>query len=249
MCARRFAVNLVTASIANLAISKLLMVHCQFPIKSTPTSYLLTSSFPLFRRGGAVESVTKGTSHYVLDFSLRQPAAAELMALITPNYTVAPSDVDESRITAATPAQLAQALAEAKALVVAQQHPDDTVIGCDTVVDCDGAVFGKPSGEEDAVRMLHALSGREHKVHTGLCVVHGGKAYLATETTRVQFAPIEESDLLAYARTPEPYDKAGAYAIQGHAALWCSGIVGCYYNIMGLPVHRLAQVLRQAGAL
>lgn len=154
-----------------------------------------------------------------------------------------------SRITAATPAQLAQALAEAKALAVAQQHPDDTVIGCDTVVDCDGAVFGKPSGEEDAVRMLHALSGREHKVHTGLCVVHGGKAYLATETTRVQFAPIEESDLLAYARTPEPYDKAGAYAIQGHAALWCSGIVGCYYNIMGLPVHRLAQVLRQAGAL
>lgn len=74
------------------------------------------------------------------------------MALITPNYTVAPSDVDESRITAATPAQLAQALAEAKALAVAQQHPDDTVIGCDTVVDCDGAVFGKPSGEEDAVR-------------------------------------------------------------------------------------------------
>ena len=146
-------------------------------------------------------------------------------------------------------AQLAQARAEAKALAVAQQHPDDTVIGCDTVVDCDGAVFGKPSGEEDAVRMLHALSGREHKVHTGLCVVHGGKAYLATETTRVQFAPIEESDLLAYARTPEPYDKAGAYAIQGHAALWCSGIVGCYYNIMGLPVHRLAQVLRQAGAL
>ena len=155
------------------------------------------------------------------------PRRRELMALITPNYTVAPSDVDESRITAATPAQLAQALAEAKALAVAQQHPDDTVIGCDTVVDCDGAVFGKPSGEEDAVRMLHALSGREHKVHTGLCVVHGGKAYLATE----------------------PYDKAGAYAIQGHAALWCSGIVGCYYNIMGLPVHRLAQVLRQAGAL
>lgn len=103
------------------------------------------------------------------------PRRRELMALITPNYTVAPSDVDESRITAATPAQLAQALAEAKALAVVQQHPDDTVIGCDTVVDCDGAVFGKPSGEEDAVRMLHALSGREHKVHTGLCVVHGGQ--------------------------------------------------------------------------
>lgn len=160
-----------------------------------------------------------------LILALRQPAAAGADGADHAQLHRCPSDVDESRITAATPAQLAQALAEAKALAVAQQHPDDTVIGCDTVVDCDGAVFGKPSGEEDAVRMLHALSGREHKVHTGLCVVHGGKAYLATETTRVQFAPIEESDLLAYARTPEPYDKAGAYAIRamlrcGAAALW-----------------------------
>ena len=76
------------------------------------------------------------------------PRRRELMALITPNYTVAPSDVDESRITAATPAQLAQALAEAKALAVAQQHPDDTVIGCDTVVDCDGAEIGRASCRE-----------------------------------------------------------------------------------------------------
>ena len=153
------------------------------------------------------------------------PRRRELMALITPNYTVAPSDVDESRITAATPAQLAQALAEAKALAVAQQHPDDTVIGCDTVVDCDGAVFGKPSGEEDAVRMLHALSGREHKVHTGLCVVHGGKAYLATETTRVQFAPIEESDLLPMRAPRNRMTKPGltpsrAMLRCGAAALW-----------------------------
>lgn len=153
------------------------------------------------------------------------PRRRELMALITPNYTVAPSDVDESRITAATPAQLAQALAEAKALAVAQQHPDDTVIGCDTVVDCDGAVFGKPSGEEDAVRMLHALSGREHKVHTGLCVVHGGKAYLATETTRVQFAPIEETICLPMRAPRNRMTKPGltpskAMLRCGAAALW-----------------------------
>ena len=177
------------------------------------------------------------------------PRRRELLSLYTTDFTVCVSDFDESAVTAPTPAQLVEQLAIGKCLAVAKQHPDAVVIGCDTVVDVDGAVFGKPSGEEDAVRMLHALSGRQHKVHTGLCVVHGGKAYLATETTRVQFAPIEESDLLAYARTLEPYDKAGAYAIQGHAALWCSGIVGCYYNIMGLPVHRLAQVLRQAGAL
>lgn len=177
------------------------------------------------------------------------PRRRELMALITPNYRVVPSAVDESRIAADSPAHLAQALAAAKAADVARRFAQDAVIGCDTVVDCDGEVFGKPTGEADAVRMLHALSGREHLVHTGLCVVRGGQAYACTETTAVRFAAIDEEDLLAYARTPEPYDKAGAYAIQGHAALWCCGIAGCYYNIMGLPVHRLAQLLRRAGAL
>ena len=153
------------------------------------------------------------------------PRRRELMALITPNYTVAPSDVDESRITAATPAQLAQALAEAKALAVVQQHPDDTVIGCDTVVDCDGAVFGKPSGEEDAVRMLHALSGREHKVHTGLCVVHGGKAYLATETPAYSLRPLRKVTCLPMRAPRNRMTKPGltpsrAMLRCGAAALW-----------------------------
>lgn len=177
------------------------------------------------------------------------PRRRELMALISPHYRVLPSDVDESRIEADSPAHLAQALAAAKALAVARQNLQDAVIGCDTVVDCGGEVFGKPDGEADALRMLRALSDREHRVHTGLCVVTGGRAYSAVETTLVRFAAIEETDLLDYVHTPEPYDKAGAYAIQGHAALWCSGITGCYYNIMGLPVHRLTQLLRQAGAL
>ena len=76
--------------------------------------------------------------------------------------------------------------------------------------------------------------------------LHGsGRAAATVETTLVHFSPIAEDDLCAYVRTPEPYDKAGAYAIQGHAALWCAGIEGCYYNIMGLPVHRAAQLLRE----
>ena len=93
--------------------------------------------------------------------------------------------------------------------------------------------------------MLHALSGRAHRVHTGVCVCQGRRAAATAETTLVHFSPIAEDDLRAYVRTPEPYDKAGAYAIQGHAALWCAGIEGCYYNIMGLPVHRTAQLLRE----
>lgn len=177
------------------------------------------------------------------------PRRRELMALITPDYRVVTSDVDESRILADTPARLAQALATAKARAVAQAHPDDTVCGFDTVVDCDGAVFGKPVDQADALRMLRALSGRAHKVHTGVCICCGGQLAATVESSTVHFAPIPEGELLAYLRTAEPYDKAGAYAIQGRAALWCSGIEGCYYNIMGLPVHRAAQLLRQLGAL
>ena len=96
-----------------------------------------------------------------------------------------------------------------------------------------------------AQAMLRALSGREHRVHTGVCICRGRRAAATVETTVVHFSPIAEDDLCAYVRTPEPYDKAGAYAIQGHAALWCAGIEGCYYNIMGLPVHRTAQLLRE----
>ena len=173
------------------------------------------------------------------------PRRRELMALIAPDYTVITSDVDESKIAADTPAHLAQALATAKARAVAASHPEDVVCGFDTVVECNGKVFGKPRDEADALRMLRALSGCTHKVHTGVCICRGSRAAATVETTLVHFSPIDEEDLLAYVRTPEPYDKAGAYAIQGHAALWCAGIAGCYHNIMGLPVHRTAQLLRE----
>lgn len=101
------------------------------------------------------------------------PRRRELMALITPDYTVITSDVDEGKIAADTPAHLAQSLASAKARAVAKLHPADTVLGFDTVVDCGGEVFGKPQDEADALRMLRALSGRTHKVHTGVCICKG----------------------------------------------------------------------------
>ena len=173
------------------------------------------------------------------------PRRRELLSLYTTDFTVCVSDFDESAVTAPTPAQLVEQLAIGKCLAVAKQHPDAVVIGCDTVVDVDGAVFGKPHDAEDAKRMLRALSGREHRVHTGVCICRGRRAAATVETTVVHFSPIAEDDLCAYVRTPEPYDKAGAYAIQGHAALWCAGIEGCYYNIMGLPVHRTPQLLRE----
>ena len=165
--------------------------------------------------------------------------------MICPEFSVITSEVDESAITAPTPAETALALATAKCRAVAKEHPEDVVIGCDTVVDCGGKVFGKPKDKEDARRMLKALSGSDHYVHTGVCVWHEGESHTFTATTRVRFFPLSDEQIEAYISTDEPYDKAGGYGIQGAAALFCEEIEGCYYNIMGLPVSRLARLLQK----
>ena len=175
------------------------------------------------------------------------PRRRELLSMITPDFTVRVSAVDESAITAETPAALARALAETKCLAVANEEKESLVIGCDTVVECDGRVFGKPHSREEAEQMLTALSGKRHYVHTGVCLAAGEKTESFVATSAVDFYPIETADLERYIDTAEPYDKAGGYAIQGHAAVWCKGIEGCYYNIMGLPVSRLAQALAAFG--
>lgn len=177
------------------------------------------------------------------------PRRRELMSGITPDYQVVPSALDESGITAETPALLAQALATAKCREVAAAHPADVVIGCDTVVDCGGEVFGKPKNREDAVRMLRALSGRAHAVHTGVCIRHGSEERSFVTTSQVVFFPLGEEEIQRYADSQEPYDKAGAYAIQGRAALWLDKIDGDYYNIMGFPVSRVAAALREIHAI
>ena len=167
------------------------------------------------------------------------PRRKELLALVTPDFTVKVSDVDESAITAPTPAGLA------KALAVAETEPEALVLGSDTVVEFEGEVFGKPKNRQDAQRMLQALSGKRHYVHTGVCMAQGDHIENFVVSSAVDFFPIEEADLQGYIDTKEPYDKAGGYAIQGHAAVWCKGIEGCYYNIMGLPVSQVAQALKK----
>ena len=173
------------------------------------------------------------------------PRRKELLALVTPDFTVKVSDVDESAITAPTPAGLAKALARAKCLAVAETEPEALVLGSDTVVEFEGEVFGKPKNRQDAQRMLQALSGKRHYVHTGVCMAQGDHIENFVWSRAVEFFPIEEADLQGYIDTKEPYDKAGGYAIQGHAAVWCKGIEGCYYNIMGLPVSQVAQALKK----
>ena len=173
------------------------------------------------------------------------PRRKELLSLYTTDFTVCVSDFDESAVTADTPAQLVEKLARGKCLAVAAQHPGAVVLGCDTVVDVDGTVFGKPRDAEDAKRMLRALSGSTHLVHTGVCVSDGQRTESFVDTCRVRFFPNSEEEIDAYTATPEPYDQAGAYAIQGRAALWLDGIEGDYYTIMGLPVSRTAKLVAQ----
>ena len=173
------------------------------------------------------------------------PRRRELLSLYTTDFTVCASDFDESSVHADTPAKLVEKLARGKCLAVAAQHPGAVVIGCDTVVDVDGCVFGKPHDPEDAKRMLRALSGATHRVHTGVCVSDGVRTESFVDSCRVTFFPIGETEIEAYTATAEPYDKAGAYAIQGRAALWLDHIEGDYYTIMGLPVSRTVQLVQR----
>lgn len=173
------------------------------------------------------------------------PRRKELMALITNDYTVFTSDVDEHSITAPTPAQLAEKLACAKCAVVEKDHRGEVVIGCDTVVDVDGEVYGKPKDDRDAKRMLHTLSGRSHMVHTGVCVMHGTQLRSFAATTKVIFAPLTDKEIDDYVATGDPRDKAGAYGIQNGAAKFVAGIEGCYFNVMGFPVSRVYELLRE----
>ena len=125
------------------------------------------------------------------------PRRRELLSLYTTDFTVCVSDFDESAVTAPTPAQLVEQLAIGKCLAVAKQHPDAVVIGCDTVVDVDGTVFGKPHDAEDAKRMLRALSGREHRVWSGVCIRKGEKVLAESECTSVHFRALTDAEIHA----------------------------------------------------
>ena len=175
------------------------------------------------------------------------PRRQELLRLITPDFTVLTADFDERALSAPTPRTLVEKLASAKAQVIAAPHPGDTVIGCDTVVDLDGAVLGKPAGPAEAKTMLRALSARWHYVHTGVCVLQNGTAHSFVETTKVFFATLSDDEIDAYLATGEAYDKAGGYGIQGAAAKFVTHIDGCFFNVMGLPIARLYAQLRALG--
>ena len=163
-------------------------------------------------------------------------------------FEIITSDVDEALDDDLPPAKQVELLSRRKADAVATGvSPEDLVIAADTVVAMDGVVLGKPADEEDAFRMLSALSGVRHHVFTGVTVRKGDQVLTRHEVTSVDFRALEPEEVEQYIATGECMDKAGAYGIQGYGCLLVEGIVGDYYNVMGLPVALLAQMLRQFG--
>ena len=173
------------------------------------------------------------------------PRRKELLAMLDIPFSVCPAQGEEHLPDALPPENAAEFLAVQKAAEIAKQHPDAVVIGADTTVLCDGEILGKPHDRADCLRMLHMLSGKLHTVTTGVAVFHMGKSLSFSDETQVQFYPLTAAEMEAYADTDEPYDKAGGYGIQGRAALLIAGIHGDYYNVMGLPIARLARQLRE----
>lgn len=174
----------------------------------------------------------------------QSPRRRELMGLLRIPFTVRVADIDET-MDAARPAFDEVARISRKKAEAVARKPEDVVIAADTVVVCQGQILGKPKNEQDARRMLELLSGREHQVMTGLTVLKGEKCIVCTEVTDILFRPLTNAEIQAYIDTKEPMDKAGAYGIQGGAAIFVSRLAGDYFNVVGLPVCRLSQILKQ----
>jgi septum formation protein len=179
------------------------------------------------------------------------PRRQELLRNAGISFTVQPADVDETPLPGEPPRECAERLARDKALAVWRLRPQDVVLGADTIVVVDEAILGKPIDPADAARMLRQLSGRVHRVITGVCVVEAAatgenrELRNASETTLVTMNDLSDDEIRDYVATGEPMDKAGAYAIQGMASRWIPRIEGDYSNVVGLPVALVYRMLRE----
>jgi len=177
------------------------------------------------------------------------PRRNELLRLITTDFFVAISEVDEALPPDISPREAVERLSRLKAQAVALLKPNDVIIGSDTVVALENKIFGKPRDRQDAITMLQELSGRTHTVYTGVCIWQQGEECCFSKRTNVTFAKMDKREIEDYVASGESDDKAGAYGIQGLGSRYIEHIEGDYYTVMGLPVQALYQALRQKGLL
>lgn len=172
------------------------------------------------------------------------PRRKELLSILKLDFKIDKSDIAENMEWDRDPSTLAMSLAFQKGLDVYQRHSqEDVIISADTIVVLDNKVLGKPSNEDEAYEMLRSLSGRTHRVITGISLIGKGKKIVDFESTIVKMKELSDDEIYGYIRTKEPMDKAGSYGIQGMGGLFVESIIGDYFNIVGLPVKKLSEYL------
>ena len=179
----------------------------------------------------------------------KSPRRSYLLDQAGLTFTVIPSSFDENSVSLSTPETYVKALAEAKAADVSKAYPESWVIGADTIVVIDGKILGKPDSKEQARTMLKRLSGKTHQVHTGYCICcrDRERSFSDSVKTDVLFKNLADNEIEWYINTSEPFDKAGAYAIQGLGTFIVKSIKGSYTNVVGLPVCEVIEFLIEEG--
>lgn len=174
------------------------------------------------------------------------PRRSEIMKLAGYDFTVMPTDADENIPDILNARQAAEHLSRLKSEAALKNADDgDTVISADTIVTIDEAIIGKPKDKDEAFRMLKTLSGKTHTVYTGVTVANLNSSETFSEKTDVTFYKLSDDEIYAYIDTGEPFDKAGAYGIQGYGSVLVKKIHGDYFNVMGLPIAKLSRVLKK----
>ncbi|MFB6467985.1 Maf family protein [Cytobacillus sp. Hz8] len=175
------------------------------------------------------------------------PRRKELLENLQISFRVSSSDVDESYDPHLKPQEVVMELASRKAGHVAKQNPEAYVIGSDTVVVIDEEILGKPKDRDEAFQMLSRLSGNTHSVYTGVAIAKENEIHQFFEKTDVVFWELTDDEIDSYLNTGEPFDKAGAYGIQGFGSILVKGIVGDYFSVVGLPISRTVRELAKMG--
>jgi septum formation protein len=181
----------------------------------------------------------------------KSPRRSDLLEQAGLTFSIVPSDFDESSVAMSDPESYVETLAKSKAIDISEKHPDSWVLGADTIVLIDNSILGKPGSKDEARSMLKQLSGKTHQVITGYCLCCQTKNDIISETvkTDVRFKTLSDAEIEWYIQTGEPFDKAGAYAIQGIGTFLVKSINGSYANVVGLPVCEVIEFLINKGVV
>ena len=186
----------------------------------------------------------------MLILASQSPRRREILQMLGYEFQCRPAHADETTPAGVGPGEAVELLAARKARAAAEDAAADAVVlGSDTVVVLDGRILGKPADEAQAAAMLRSLSGRTHRVYTGVALLRGGDARCFHQCTEVTFYPLTAAEIAAYVATGEPMDKAGAYGIQGKGSALVEGIRGDFFTVVGLPAGRTVRALREWGVL